>query len=187
MNTIASVKIERIEDRVHLTAPFNRTLPSEARSLGGRFDGVRKSWHLDARDEARVREMAIEIYGTDGVSGAGDLAIIHIYCSDFAEYRTNSVGGRFVLEKRTRDYLPRLGEGVILFSGDSSFDGNGSAQYSLIGNNNAVIEVRDLPRAAIPKWDGVTIIESTTDREALAAERENLLARIAEIDTLLAQ
>lgn len=92
-----------------------------------------------------------------------------------------------MLEKKTRDHLPRLGEGVILASGHFGFEGRGSARYPLIGKNNAVIEVRDLLRAAIPKWDEVTIIETTTDRVALEVEREKLLARIAEIDTLLAQ
>ncbi|WP_411730776.1 hypothetical protein [Paeniglutamicibacter sp.] len=67
MSTIASVKIELNEDRVHLTAPYNSEFEDMVEGRGIQL--TKQSWHFDPADEADIRELALEYFGTDGVTG----------------------------------------------------------------------------------------------------------------------
>lgn len=67
MNTIASVKLEIIEDRIHLTAPYNSAFEDMVERWGIQLN--KQSWHFDPAEEADTRELALEYFGTDGVTG----------------------------------------------------------------------------------------------------------------------
>ncbi len=69
-----SVSVDVSATAVTLTAPYDPSLPGKAKALGGYFDGVTKAWTFDVRDEMRVRDLARDIYGTDGTVTVGSSA-----------------------------------------------------------------------------------------------------------------
>lgn len=174
--------------RVALVSPYSPDVPAAAKQIGGRWDGASKHWHFDARDEERVRALAIEIFGTDGSPEAeGDTVTVRWDISRAGRTRELRLAGRMVVQRPGRDDDPVLGRGVVLISGGFAGRG-GSVQYpALEPLEGTVLEVRDLPRAAVPADDqDVTVVDERVDVEVLAAERARILARLTEIDATLA-
>lgn len=164
-----------------LVAPYNRALKPAARPLGGRWDPTTKAWRFDARDEERVRALALSIYGMDGTEDPFDTVTARVPTSSYEYKGVVTVAGRIIAERRQRDYAVDLAHGVVLVEGRYAASG-GSRATPLIGPNDAVLEVRDIPRRAALEA-GLTIVEeSDGQREALMKERERLLDRLVEID-----
>ena len=184
-----SVTITTTATGVTLSAPFNRELSPEARAIGGRWNPDAKAWTFAAVDEERVRDLAREIYGTDGSdSESGDLVSVRVDASRYSDTATIELAGRIILEKRSRDEAPRLGVNVIRVSGSFRSHG-GSMRYPEINENDVILEVRGVPRAAATAagFESECIIEPVgIDRVALEAERQRIASRLAEIDALLA-
>lgn len=166
-----------------LVGPYNPGLPAKARLIGGRWDAGTKAWGFDARDEQRVRALAQSIYGTDGADDLDDVVTVRIP-GDYGHPsgragRTITVCGRIVAERRARDEAVHLAPGVVLVAGDFDPSG-GSARKPAIGSNDAVLEVRDIPRSAALAA-GLTPVGEEC-REALLSERARLELRLAEIE-----
>ena len=174
-----------------LTSPYHPDLPADARTLGGRFDRTTKAWRFDARDEARVRDLARKYFGTDGTEPEGDLVTVRIKLADYEGDKWNNAArfaGREIAHRPGRDADVRFARNTVLVSGSLDSYG-GSMRYPLIdADNDVVVEVRDLPRAALTNEDPARyeiVGEQGPDVNALLAERERLLARLAEIDAQL--
>lgn len=65
-----TVSIRRVDNHIHVSSPYHPDFPPAARQLGGKWDS--DVWVFDARDDARVRGLCCDIYGTDGDVGADD-------------------------------------------------------------------------------------------------------------------
>lgn len=185
------VQITTKDGKTTLASPYHPDLPAAARKIGGKSQknaaGKHTAWEFDARDEARVRALATEIYGTDG-STAVELVTVRLDMDQLSEAPDCWFAGRRVARRPGRDDDVRLGDGVIVIEG--GFAGSaGSVKYPRLGAKpGTILEVRDLPRTAVESegQDGVTIVdEQGPDVDALLAERERLLARLAEIDAQL--
>ena len=73
------IRVETIDTITYLISPYNPDVPPAARAIGGRWDGARKAWKFDSRDEERVRSLAREVFGTDGTPEAAvDLVTVRI-------------------------------------------------------------------------------------------------------------
>lgn len=183
MNTITITTTEA--GRIAIESPFNRDFSAQIKTIGGKWDATRKVWTVDARDEARAREILTAVYGHDGTS-AGDLVTVRMSLEKFRHEQSATLGGVTVATRKSRDSAVHLASNVVLVSGKFLSRG-GSRQNPRIDENNVVIEVRDIPRpVAEANADLCEIIDTTIDRDALEAEKAKLLARIAEIDALLA-
>ena len=194
-----SVSVDVSTTAVTLTAPYDPSLPGKAKALGGYFDGVTKAWTFDVRDETRVRDLAREIYGTDGTVYADeptvtvriDLDALVRECCE-PELR---LAGISLARRPARDSAVHLCEGVVVVSG--SFPGRGGSvkNPALEPADGTVLEVRDLPPAVAVKMMTeaatahrcpVTMLEDAAlDRAVLTEERERLVARLVEIDAML--
>lgn len=179
-------------DTFPVTAPYNSEFISAAKRLGGRWDAP--EWVFDARDEARVRALLIECYGTDGE--IADLVTIRIEWTENESAKRASIeaNGRTIARADGRDSGARLGDGVVLLDGEFG-SGGSRANWTTTARAGTVVLVRDFPRAAAqalvaaPGRERQYSIEPeapAVDADALRAERERLVARIAEIDKLLA-
>lgn len=191
--------------KITVRTPYNPTFPARARNMGGKWSGTSTAWVFDARDEQRVRDLCIDIFGTDGT--ATDLATVRIDAAtwyrignDQGDEKEMYFAGRKIASRQTRDSSVQLGEGVIVISG--KFPGSGgSMKYpglAVESRDGVVLEVRDVPAGHydVSREDreavGVTLISTSkvtdeTDVEALRTERATLVARIAEIDALLSE
>lgn len=88
--------------------------------------------------------------------------------------------------KPSRDARVRI-NGAVVIAGGFESRGGSARNPELAAKPGTVLEVRDVP-ADHPDTQrpGVTIVATAVDRDALVAERGRLLARLAEIDALLA-
>ena len=189
---MTTIQVTRDGERVVARAPYHPEWPAQAKALGGRYRPTDKSWQFDARDEARVRELCVAIYGTDGETAA-DLVTLHVQVWRLQDSQAIWLAGREICSRPGRDAQVRLGAGVILLSGEFAA-WSGSRNHPRVGAlAGTILEVRDVPRplaeAEAQKLpEIISIIEHQgPDREALRAERERLTARIAEIDKLLSE
>jgi hypothetical protein len=184
---MSEITIQPDGGRLCLSSPYHPDLPAKARALGGRFDPATRRWSFDPRDEARVRDLAREVYGTDGQPGDTVTVRLDLAKSSLGTGRqTIYLAGRQIAHRPGRDAAVRLGEGVIIVDGGFRSRGGSMKYPALAWEDGTVLEVRDLPAGhADLAGRGVTLIDQTIDRAALAAERERLTARISEIDQLL--
>lgn len=181
---------------ITVVTPYDAGFIDAAKQIGGRWDSARKARVFDARDEQRVRALVREHFGTDGsdddaptvtvrlpvptsASGAGRLG---------AEFRA---AGRRLVWRPSRDSSVKLSDGVVVVSGGFPGWGGSTSNPRLSPEPDTVIEVRDVPAGAaalmLDEVDGAAIVGAPDgQRAALEAERAQLLARLAEIDTLLA-
>lgn len=209
MSTI-SIKIDG--DRAVLTAPYHPDFPTQAKQIGGRWDTVRKTWTFDARDVDRLRAICRDVYGKD--DSPADLVTVRIrYAipnphanpeqswtrlltqSELSETDAWWMFGRQLARQRTRDSEPALGAGVVVVQG--KITGGGSAKYPrLYASDDLLLEIRDVPRAAVEKWRGAEGSENCQRSEIVApasapTPREQAIAKIrallGQVDTLMAE
>lgn len=191
-----SITITTSPTQVRVQAPFNRAFVTAAKFVGGRWTAPH--WTFDVRDEDRVRDLCLEHYGEDGRSPSERVTIRVAFPGGIGEYADSiRLAGREVARAFGRDSGAKLGEGVILLSG--KFDSGGSVKnWKTIVPVETIVLVRDVPRALADRLmaDGGLDSEMATsvaieseapviDRQSLLAERTRLVARIAEITSLL--
>ena len=185
-----SVSITVDGGKLTVRSPFHPDWPPAARDLGGDWRGG--VWVFDARDKARVRELAREVYGSDGSPDPAGTVTVRIPVDDVSGERGGRPAtlyrlGRLIASRYGRDDKPRLGEGVVLVSG-GWLGSAGSHNYIQLGpQEGTIVEVRGVPRIRLSGESDVEIVsaDQEPDEAALRAERERLVARISEIDAVL--
>ena len=190
------MKVTKSHVQILVEAPFNRGFISAAKSLGGRW--IAPHWVFDVRDEERVRALCLEHYGEDDRSIVDRVTLRVTFPEGTGEYSDSIIlAGREIARAFGRDSGAKLGEGVVLLSG--GFCSGGSVKnWKTATRKETVVLVRDFPRAMADrlmanggldyeKACSVAIEpeEPAIDRAALAAERARLVARLAEIDSML--
>lgn len=175
---------------ITVESPYNPEFVQTAKDLGGKWTAPH--WIFDARTEPRVRAAIREIYGTDTTDYRSVTAQINAYNwwknSDTSEALW--FAGRKIAGRQYRDAPVRLGEGVSILTGKFPSSG-GSMKYPSLQLDEAldlVLEIYDVPAGHKDLGsDLVTVVDDEIlVRDALVAERETLVARLAEIDALLA-
>lgn len=186
-----NVSVTLADKLVTVISPYLPAWRARALDLGGKFQGGNK-WTFDWRDEARVRAALIELYGTDGT--LTELVDARVDVNHFTKHHPGAyqelwLFGRSLASRPGRDSRVKLGDGVVIVSGDFGLRGGSVKNPALDPDYETVLEVRDIPAGhADLKREGVTIVaRSGPDVEALHAERETLLARLAVINELLGE
>ena len=191
------VKIEKTETKLNCYSDYHPNLPYHAKQLGGRWNG--QCWTYDVRDEHKVRELYINIYGTDGEEAVGDLVTLRVtYEKGAGKYHSGMfVGGRCIGRATGRDSGARLSEGVVTVEGCITSAGS-RKNWSTYINSGSVFDIRDMPRKKAEEviesgYDdndnriSAEIIDNGTsvDKAALIEEKERLLKRLAQIEEIL--
>lgn len=177
MDTIKIQKAKRVRDgspRLVVTTPFHPQFARKARLLGGSWEDANKRWQFDSRDEARVRELCIELFGEDDQNGERrDVRFDLGFLEDSDELREF---GRVLAWRRGRDAEVSLGSDVILLSGGFPRSG-GSANHPRVACREALVEIRDVPirmvEKAVERWgERVTVIEPAPSAQRPAPREE---------------
>ncbi|MBF6333586.1 hypothetical protein [Nocardia transvalensis] len=186
MNTVT---VTTDSGKTTVQAPYHPNWPSKARALGGEWSG--SAWVFDSRDEDRVRQLARAVYGTDGTTDPAGTVTVRIEVLDVRGERGGKPAtlwqfGHKIATRFGRDEEPRLGNGVVLVTGGFKRSA-GSHNYIELGPlPNTYVEVRDVPRTVALDHELHIVDEADDlDREALRAEQQRLVARLAEIDAIL--
>lgn len=186
------IKVTVSNSSLSVVSPYHPSFPSKAKDLGGKWNPDRRAWIFDARDESRVRDLCRKIYGTDGTTPTCDLVTIRLTALVDRKIERGGVfaAGRCIASATGRDSGARLCERVVLLSGCITSGGSMKNWLTHV-YKGAVVELKDVPRAAIEKintekWS-VEIVEQAVNKAALRAELETLKNRVAEIEKQLAE
>ncbi len=178
-------------DRTFVECPYDPDWTLDAKQAGGRWEPVSRRWAFDARDEARVRQILLDTFGSDGQPSPTVTARITVgpMTTNMAELR---LAGRVILWQPSRDARTRLGENVVLIEG--RLLGGGSRNNPQINATiGTILELRDWPEAAVAliPYRFHPTIPTERDRSltllALMSERAALVARLAVIDQEIAR
>lgn len=184
------VKITNSNNKLHITSEYSSDFVEGARKLGGRWNATQKTWDFDPRDEERVRALLIDVYGTDG--SPVKTCTVQIKADNYRNYDSVEFFGRSLVWLPSRDAAVRLHPSVTVIAGGYP-DSGGSAKYPSVDFfEGTILEVKDVPLSLaldmVETRDNFTIVDDQDKLKAsLTAEKEALLKRLAEIDSLLAQ
>ena len=188
------VEIKKVGEQIIAKSEYHPDLPREAKKLGGRWNPERKAWVFDARDFDRVRKLYRNTYGTDGSDNGETVTIKAELTSedeDFERCGGYYLGPVCIGRAFGRDSGAKLSSNIVCLQGGLT-SGGSVKNWATVVRKGTVIEIRDLPKGTAQElldnppifWE-TSAVDERIDREALVAERERLVARIAEIDKLL--
>ena len=169
------------KDYLFVKTPYHPEYPKIARQLGGLWQPITRRWAFDPRNEERVREAVVKIYGTDGTDV--DLVTIR-YQLTYKDYNKRSlyIAGRMVARRKYPGQRIEIGDGVIVINGEFHDRGR------LLDGENVEIEMKDVPRLMAEKWveKGCMIIDDiSTKQKELEAEIVRLRRMKEEIELKL--
>lgn len=187
------IRITSAQDgKARIYTPYNATFVSRVKTAGGRWDADGKCWTVPADAVEVVRGILRDVYGMDDSPAQDAVRIRLTFAKRVAEYGAAvTILGHTVSRAYGRDSGARPGDGVYYEAGKPTSGGSAKNWASVVAEGSVVV-LAAVPRALLERGDlpdGVTaeIVPAgpTIDRAALAAERERLAARIAEIDATL--
>ena len=192
MTATAAITLTAVDGGLEVRSPYHPDFPAAARALGGRWRPSRRAWVFDGRDERAVGELLAGLFGWSPAPSGKAVTVrvaLDRYNAGGAEAR---LAGRCIARRPGRDGAVVLGAGVVV--GGAFAPSAGSRQHPALIDSDEVVtlEVRDLPVEALTaarelEWTRVGGPGGAgPDRAALLAERDALLARLAELDALLA-
>lgn len=175
---------------ISVHTPFNPDFVKGAKRLGGKWSGDTKAWLFDARDRGRVENLLATCYGYSAAA-SGEVATVRIVLNeDNAGGKEVYFAGRSICSRRYRDTPVKTADNVVIIDGEFPASAGSMRNPAVIsGGRTVTIEVRDVPVEALAaekelRWERVDV-EAQARRDALVAERERLIARLAEIDAAL--
>lgn len=148
-----NVTIKTVGTQIVTLTPYNKEFVARAKQLGAKWNPADKAWTFDARDEQAVRELCIELFGTDG-SVPANAVDLRINASDYLFNGVVEFGGRDVARRESRDSYPRMQHGVVVVEGEFNYRG-GSTKHPEITREEAqgvVLEIRDIPADAAARY-----------------------------------
>lgn len=188
------LRISTENGRAKVFTPYNKTFVAKIKNIGGRnWEASDKCWSIPESEIDTVRRFMQEVYGetdqTDQTERVTVKVTFNKEClSDYGE--GFSLFGRTIARARGKgkNSSTSVEENVTLESGKI-----GSYGWCIYVREGTILKIRDIPKTALdirdPHFD-ISIEEihdNGSDRLALEAEKEKLLARLAEIEKLLSK
>jgi len=181
------IKIEN--GKVKVQSAYNAAFIKRARMVGGKWEPP--YWEFSQEDEELVRNLCMDIYGQDGRTPA-EMVTIDVNLDAYPHDPSGELflGSMSIAHRTGRDRPVKLPDGVILVSGGFPDSGGSANHPRLTEERGTVLRVKNFPMTLYERMEdktGLTIVDKTIDRFALLAERETLMKRLAEIESILAK
>lgn len=180
-----AVKTEKKDGKIFTSTPYNALFVKKAKMLDGIWQAPH--WVFDEKVEEQVKELLVEVYGTDG--GPTMLQSVNIYLDEFP-YDGKIVWAENIIlaQRRFRDKPPVMYPGCLVVEGGFKDSGGSVKNPRLEAEEGTVLRV-GLPYTIVEKikhLKGVEVFRKTSDEfekeiEAIEAEIERLLGRKEEI------
>jgi hypothetical protein len=188
-----TIKIVENNGKIAIDSPYNARFVSKIKAAGAKWNATGKTWDMDSRSIETAREILREVYGMDDRPPT-DLVDVRVATHKDLEFeqRAAVLFGRTIARAWGRDTGAKVGDGVSFIEGRPTSGGSMKNWITKI-RKGSVIEIFDVPKSMLenlnPEVITVEIIkhDGKINRAALESEREKLLARLAEIETILAQ
>ena len=184
------VKVTVNDDKILETSDYSAEFVRRAKMINGRWDSSKKAWVFDVSNEGYVRNLLLDIYGTDGTpteTCTVQVALDH----DLRISQKIELFGRVLADRPNRDAAVLTHPSVSIVAGGDYPRFGGSAKHPAINfAEGTILEVADVPLQIALKIaaedERVTIVTVADKlRASLLEEREKLLKRLAEIDAQL--
>lgn len=179
------------DGKAFVYTPYNAEFVSKIKLLGGRWNPSEKCWTVAEFKVDDVRSTMRSIYGRDDQPVAETVDVILTFTAEVSEWHAPvTILGRTIATAWGRDSGARMGDEVMFLEGKPESGGSVKNWHTIVPSGS-VVKLPQLPKTATEECElpnGVTmqIIGGDIDRDALIAEKEKLLARLAEIDAILA-
>lgn len=186
---MADFEIKLSDGKAYIYTPYNNDFVRRVKLLGGRWNASKRCWTIDERDVQDVRNAMREVYGRDDMP-VTETVDVELTFVETVEERCAPVTimGRTIASAFGRDSCAKIGDDVMFTAGAPESTGSAKNWYTTIPAGCVVKLVR-LPKAmaesSVPDGVKVRILGEEVNRDELLAEKEKLLARIAEIDAML--
>lgn len=189
------MKITQLENGlIAIDTPYNKEFIAKIKGVGAKWNPIQKVWEADARTIETVRDIMRDVYGQDDMPQ--EMVDIRIKVGEEDIWEQTGpvvIFGRTIATARGRDTGARVGDGVVLESGNVT-SGGSMKNWRTIIKAGSVVTVYDVPKQAVEKglgwadWYGTyEVMEKTDPKAALLAEKAALMERLAEIERLLAE
>lgn len=192
---MSAIKVEIKNGKAYITSPYNVDFIRRIKLNGGKWSTVSKRWYVPEPALPAVRAMMMEVYGETDEGPASEYATLvvkyHKKVSRTCEPVT--LAGRVIASAWSRDGGAKVGDNVAFISGGPT-SGGSARNWTTEVKEGSVVEIYYMPLTKAeelvkshPSDIEVSIKGApVVDKDALKAEREQLVKRIAEIDALLA-
>ena len=191
---MATIKTARCDNgTINIYTPYNRDFVSRIKGIGrARWDADRKCWNIPEAGLETARSIMQDVYGeTDLPDAWQKMVTVRIKFGDryTSECRCGvSAFGRTLARAWGRDSGAKVGDDVIMETGEVTSDGSAKNWYTVIkaGTTFRLQVPEGIYQRDKDLWD-TEIVEATEadNRAALLAERDKLMARLAEINEIL--
>lgn len=188
------MKITNLENgKISIHTPYNPGFNSRIKKAGARWNAAEKAWETDERNIETVRSIMREVYGQDDTPQ--ETVTVKVTVGEYSitvDKGPVVLFGRTVASARGRDSGARLGDGVSFEKGNCRSSGS-MKNWDTKVDAGSVFTIYDVPRLAVEQrlgWDDdygtfEVVDEGARNLDALKAEKEALLKRLAEIEELL--
>lgn len=173
--------------------PYNAEFVKKIKNIGGRkWNAADKCWMIPESEIETARQYMMDVYGETDLPDEDGRVTIKVKFNEMAfEYTSPiTIFGKEIARAWGRDSGAKVGEDVTLLSGSIGSGGSAKNWRTTI-HEGSVFKIRNVAKKAleIPNDYNITVEEveeATIDRKALEEEKAKLLARLAEIEALLA-
>lgn len=189
------MKITFADTSAYIDTPYNREFVSQIKTIGGaRWDSARRVWKIPAACVDQARAIMRRVFGECDLPDESRRVTVKLtFNENVASDKRSSISifGKQIARAFGRDSGAVVGEDVSFIEGKPT-SGGSRANWLTYIPAGCVALLRNVPEGILAEGlpDGVTyeIVpdEPAPNREALLSEKQRLLARIAEIDKLLA-
>lgn len=193
---MSAIRIETKGEKIYIASPYNADFVSRIKLIGGKWEAGSRRWAIKADALEAARKAMMEVYGeTDEAPAAETVTLVLEFRAEMVKAQGPiTIAGKTIAAAFGRDSGARVGDDVAFIAGAPESCGS-VKNWSTCIPEGSVCEVYRVPKAVaenvIANTDaaykahikgGVKI-----DREKLIAEKQALLARLAEIDQLLGE
>lgn len=180
--------------KISIDSPYNPEFISRIKEAGGKWNPGAKTWDVDERSIEVVRTIMREVYGRD--DRPQETVTVKVTVGENIIYGDRGpivLFGRIIASARSRDGGARVGDGISFEKGGADSGGSRKNWDTRI-SPESVFRIYDVPKLAVEQklgWnDDYGTFEVIVPEDPLAAlrtEKKALLARLAEIEELLAE
>lgn len=188
------MKIEIVDTKAYIYTPYNAEFVKAIKGIGGaRWNRDKSAWAIPADYADQAREIMRRVYGEDDRPDCGERVDVRLtFDSSVSEWQSAvTIYGKTISRAYGRDSGARCGDDVAFVEGQPESGGSVKNWTSVVPQGSIVV-LHNVPATLLdqPLPKGVRaerLEERKSNRDALMAEKQRLLERIAEIDNLVAQ
>lgn len=191
---MSTIQVEIKNGKAYIASPYNVEFVRRIKLSGGKWSAASKRWYVPEPALPAVRTMMAEVYGETDEGPASEYVTLVVKWleDDWVVGGPVTLAGRVIASAWGRDSGAKPGTNVSFIAG-SPASGGSAKNWETKVPEGSVVEIYYVPLSKAqeivnnhPRWMEVCIEGApVVDKDALKAEREQLVQRIAEIDALL--